>query len=87
MQKSQRLVTWGIYRYLRHPIFTAQWLWCIGQVLLLHNWIAGWTGTVTFLPFYFYYRPRLEQMMLKRFGAAYLDYMQHTGGIIPRFRK
>ena len=38
------LVTNGIYRRIRHPMYSAFWLWAIAQALLLPNWIAGPAG-------------------------------------------
>lgn len=78
------LVTQGIYRHMRHPIYAAQWLWGIAQPLLLQNWIAGLAGLVSFLPVYLYRVPREEQMMLEHFGEEYRSYMGRTGRIIPR---
>lgn len=84
IRTEHTLVTNGIYRWIRHPIYAAQWLWAIAQLLLLHNWIAGLAGLATFLPIYLYRVPREEQMMLDRFGETYRAYMRRTGRIIPR---
>ena len=35
------LVTSGVYRHVRHPMYSAFWLWAIAQSPLLPNWIAG----------------------------------------------
>jgi protein-S-isoprenylcysteine O-methyltransferase Ste14 len=79
------LVTEGVYRYVRHPMYASQWLWCVGQALVLQNWIAGWAGLATFAPFYALRVPREERMMLDRFGGEYRAYMSQTGRVIPRF--
>jgi protein-S-isoprenylcysteine O-methyltransferase Ste14 len=84
IKSEHTLITQGIYRNLRHPIYAAQWLWAIAQALLLHNWIAGLAGLATFLPIYLYRVPREEQMMEETFGEAYRAYKDRTGGIIPR---
>jgi protein-S-isoprenylcysteine O-methyltransferase Ste14 len=78
------LVTQGIYRRIRHPIYLSQWLWCLAQALLLGNWLAGLAGLVSFIPVYFYRVPREEQMMLDHFGAEYESYMKVTGRILPK---
>lgn len=84
VKESQTLITGGIYARVRHPIYLAQWMWCIAQALLLHNWIAGLAGLIGFAPIYFYRVPREEKMMLEHFGAAYKNYMKRVGGIIPK---
>lgn len=82
--ERQTLVTRGIYGYIRHPMYASQWVWSIGQMLLLQNWIAGPLGFVGFLPMYFLRVPREEQMMLEHFGDDYRDYMARTGRVFPR---
>lgn len=84
--EEHTLVTSGIYHTLRHPIYAAQILWGIAQLLVLHNWIVGPLALITFLPIFLYRIPREEQMMLDNFGDGYRDYMKQTGGIIPHFR-
>lgn len=81
---AQTLVTNGVYRLMRHPIYAAHWLWCIAQACLLHNWVAGFAGLVLFLPIYLYRTPREEQMMRDHFGEAYTDYTARTPRILPR---
>ncbi len=44
LRQEHRLVTQGIYAYLRHPIYASVWLWCLAQALLVHNWIGGLAG-------------------------------------------
>lgn len=78
------LVTQGIYRHIRHPMYAALWLWSIAQLLMFANWIAGPSMLISFLPLYLYRVPREEQMMLARFGPAYTAYMAQTGRVIPR---
>ncbi|MBN2315749.1 MAG: isoprenylcysteine carboxylmethyltransferase family protein [Sedimentisphaerales bacterium] len=87
IRPEHTLITHGVYRYIRHPMYAAHLLWAIGQGLLLANWLAGWILFVTFVPFYFYRKPKEEQLMLDRFGDGYRQYMKRTGGMIPRIWK
>ena len=61
----------------------SQWLWGVGQALLLQNWIAGWAGLALFAPLYFLRVPREERMMLDRFGEEFCAYMDRTGRVVP----
>lgn len=81
------LVTNGIYRHIRHPMYAAHLLWAIAQGLLLENWLAGWAFLVVFVPLYLIRAPKEEQMMLEQFDEQYRHYITRTGGIIPRFWK
>ncbi len=81
------LVTGGIYRFIRHPMYASQWLLTLAQLLILQNWIAGFVGLLLFSPLYFIRVPREEAMMLEQFGAAYRAYMARTGRVLPRIGK
>jgi protein-S-isoprenylcysteine O-methyltransferase Ste14 len=78
------LVTTGIYRHIRHPMYTAHLLWAIAQGLLLSNWLAGWAFLVLSIPLYVVRIPKEEKMMLEHFGEEYREYQSRTGKLIPR---
>jgi len=84
IRSEHTLVTSGVYRHIRHPMYAAHLLWAIAQALLLSNWLAGWALLVTFVPLYLVRAPREEHMMLEHFGEEYREYMSRTGGLIPR---
>jgi protein-S-isoprenylcysteine O-methyltransferase Ste14 len=86
VRPEHRLVTEGIYRFLRHPIYTALWLWALAQPLLLPNWAAGFGGLLAVIPLTLLRIPREEALMLEQFGDAYRTYMNHTGRLLPRRR-
>lgn len=86
IRDSHELVTAGVYRRIRHPMYASQWLFGIAQVLLIQNWVAGWSGLLLFLPLYLLRVPREEQMMLEAFGDTYRAYMRRTGRIFPLLR-
>jgi protein-S-isoprenylcysteine O-methyltransferase Ste14 len=77
------LVTTGVYRYIRHPMYTAHLLWAIAQGLLLSNWLAGWSFLVLSVPLYAVRIPKEEQMMLEYFGEEYRAYQSRTGRLVP----
>ena len=85
--QQHSLVTSGVYRHVRHPMYTAHLLWAIAQGLLLANWIAGWAFLLLSLPLYLMRIPKEEQMMLENFGEEYREYMNRTGRLIPRMWK
>lgn len=82
--EGHKLVTEGVYKYLRHPIYAAIWLTGLAQFLMLGNWIAGPACLVLFIPVFFVRVPREEKMMLDQFGEEYRAYMQRVGGVIPK---
>jgi len=86
IKESHRLVTGGVFRHIRHPMYAAHWLWGIGQALLIPNWIAGLSSLVIFIPLYLLRVPREERVMIEHFGDEYREYMKQTGRVLPRLR-
>lgn len=83
IRESHKLVTQGVYARVRHPMYSAFWLWAIAQALLLPNWIAGLSGIVGFGILFFGRVFEEERMMEKAFGAEYRDYMRKTWRVLP----
>ena len=84
IQKDQQLITEGIYQYIRHPMYAAHLLWAIAQIMILPNWIAGFSFIVAMVPHYLLRVGKEENMMLDQFGEEYASYMKKTGRIIPK---
>ena len=84
LRKDHKLVTSGIYEKVRHPMYTAFWVWAVGALLLLPNWIAGLSGVIGFGTLYFLRVGQEEKMMLDEFGEEYSNYMKRTNRIIPK---
>jgi protein-S-isoprenylcysteine O-methyltransferase Ste14 len=84
VREDHQLITQGIYRKIRHPMYSAFWLWAIAQALLLPNWVAGLAGLIGFGTLFFGRVAREEQMMTETFGDEYRDYMARTGRVVPR---
>jgi protein-S-isoprenylcysteine O-methyltransferase Ste14 len=83
VRDKHQLVTDGVYRYVRHPMYTAFFLWAVAQPLLLPNWVAGFSGIVGFGLLYAFRVGREERMMLQAFGSEYRAYMERTARIVP----
>lgn len=83
LRQNHRLITEGVYRHMRHPMYTAFWLWAVAQALLLPNWFAGLAGIVGFGALFFGRIAREERMMMESFGDEYRAYMQRTYRVIP----
>ena len=83
VRENHRLVTQGIYRRVRHPMYAALFLYSIGQALALPNWFAGPSYLLSF-GILFALRVRAEEkMMLETFGDEYAAYMATTKCLVP----
>jgi protein-S-isoprenylcysteine O-methyltransferase Ste14 len=83
-KEEQTLVTTGVYKKIRHPMYTAHLIWAIAQAMLLQNWIAGPTFLITNFLLYIKRIPREEKIMIKEFGNEYRKYMEKTGRLLPK---
>ena len=83
IRDEHRLVTTGVYRTIRHPMYSSFFLLAIAQLMLLPNWFAGAAGLIGVGLLYGFRVRQEERMMVERFGAEYWDYMTHTGRLIP----
>jgi protein-S-isoprenylcysteine O-methyltransferase Ste14 len=82
--EKHSLITNGIYRHIRHPMYASQWIWVVAQILLLQNWLAGPIDLIFFIPFYILRVRAEEKMMLDAFGEPYRVYIKKTGRVIPK---
>ena len=83
IRERHTLVTSGVYRRVRHPMYSAFWLWALAQALLLPNWIAGLSGLVGFGILFFLRVRHEEELMIETFGEDYRRYMARTSRILP----
>ncbi len=83
--RGKKLVTNGIYRYVRHPLYAA-FLSCLnfGLALLFNNWI--YIIWALLLHGVWHWNIESEEKLMKReFPNEYEDYCQITGRFIPRW--
>lgn len=83
VRPQHALVTGGVYRRIRHPMYTSFFLLGVSQALLLPNWLADFAGIAGAAVLYGFRVAREERMMLERFGDDYRAYMAHTKRIVP----
>jgi protein-S-isoprenylcysteine O-methyltransferase Ste14 len=81
------IVTWGSYKRIRHPFYTAFILAFVACILIAPHWslIALAMYTILMLN----HTAAKEEIRLcneeGQFGMEYRDYMKHTGRFFPRF--
>jgi protein-S-isoprenylcysteine O-methyltransferase Ste14 len=83
VRESHELIDSGVYRNIRHPMYTAIFIGMISQAFLLANWIAGPAGFLAFAILFVFRLRREERMMSGEFGKSYEEYCQRTKRLIP----
>lgn len=83
LREGHALVTRGIYRRMRHPMYTAIFLITMAQALLLANWLAGPAGFAAFALLYVVRIGPEERMMADQFGAEWEAYAARTPRLVP----
>jgi protein-S-isoprenylcysteine O-methyltransferase Ste14 len=84
VREQHRLVTEGVYRHVRHPMYAALLIYSVGQSLVLPNWVAGPSYLVAFAILYVFRVRAEERLMLEQFGDEYVAYMARTRRLVPR---
>ena len=83
VREQHRLITQGVYRRVRHPMYLALLLYSIGQALVIPNWVAGPSNLIAFI-ILFGLRVRAEEkMMADEFGDEYAAYTARTKRLVP----
>ena len=83
LREQHRLITEGVYRHVRHPMYAALFLYSIGQALVVPNWIVGPSYFVTFGILFALRIGAEERMMLEAFGDEYAAYRARTKLLVP----
>lgn len=83
VRDRHQLVTHGIYRRVRHPMYLSLLIYSLGQALVLPNWLAGPSYGVAMLLIFFLRLAPEERMMLAQFGPEYEAYRARTRRLIP----
>ncbi|NQU28884.1 MAG: isoprenylcysteine carboxylmethyltransferase family protein [Candidatus Marinimicrobia bacterium] len=86
LRPNHTLITTGIYKNIRHPMYSAHLIWAIAQAMILPNWIAGFSFLIVLTPHIFIRMGVEEKLLIKQFSDEYQDYMNRSGRLLPRLR-
>lgn len=82
IKKDHELITKGIYKYVRHPIYGALLIMPTGALIV--------SGSYTFIVCFIFilfaiktFAKREEKLLTKHFGKKYAEYMKTTKKFIP----
>jgi protein-S-isoprenylcysteine O-methyltransferase Ste14 len=84
IQKEHKIISSGLYGFVRHPSYSGSLISVFGLGLALNNWVSL---LIIFLPILlaYLYRIRIEEkVLLATFGKEYEDYQKKTKRLIPK---
>ena len=84
---AARLVTSGLFGVCRNPLYLGNGLIITGLLLVQGNPVTGLLGLLLFGFAYISIVASEEHFLIRRFGAAYLDYCRKVPRWWPDFRK
>jgi protein-S-isoprenylcysteine O-methyltransferase Ste14 len=83
VREQHRLITQGVYRRIRHPMYSALALYAAGQALVIPNWVAGLSNVIAFAVLFALRVRAEEKMMVEQFGDEYAAYTARTKRLVP----
>lgn len=81
----KKIVTDGIYRWARHPMYSGYI--CLITGIGLVNFSLAYLILVPINTALISYRARLEEERLSEYSPEYREYRKHTGRFFPKFRQ
>jgi protein-S-isoprenylcysteine O-methyltransferase Ste14 len=82
-RKEHKLVTHGIYRWVRHPLYTVGSSLYISFGLMSDNWFIILMAALAFIVMAVR-TPKEEANLIEKFGDEYREYMKRTGRFLPK---
>lgn len=81
IKKSHQLITSGIYKYIRHPIYSGFAIIFIGAEIVAGSWL--WVSFLALFIGAYAQGKREEKILIAHFGDQYKTYMRHSKMLIP----
>lgn len=82
-RKEHKLVTHGIYRWVRHPLYTVGSSLYISFGLMADNWFIILMAALAFIVMAVR-TLKEEANLIEKFGDEYREYIKRTGRFLPR---
>jgi protein-S-isoprenylcysteine O-methyltransferase Ste14 len=83
LRENHQLVTYGVYRRIRHPMYLALLIYAAGQGLVVPNWLVGPSYAVAVVLLIALRLGPEERMMRDQFGKDYEAYTAATKRLVP----
>ena len=84
LKKDHELIRRGLYRSIRHPIYTGILVAMIGTALIKGH-LRGWLGFAIILATFYFKARREERFLRQEFGPGFDEHMRNTGMFLPKW--
>jgi len=82
MEDTTKLISTGLFKYIRHPLYLSLMLGGFGILAKDYGYIQWILALTNFISLIITAKVE-EKEMIKKFGDDYIDYMKHTKMFIP----
>lgn len=81
-KENHQLIQTGIYKIVRHPIYTGLLLLFIGNAIIVGDYRAILAVLIVFISFWLKLKKE-EKLLTETFGTEYKEYKNRTKALIP----
>jgi protein-S-isoprenylcysteine O-methyltransferase Ste14 len=82
--KKRRLVDWGPYSYVRHPLYVGSLLFLVGFCVLAGSLTAAVLSGLIFLGLYLPAMRAEERLLAEQYGDRWREYCRSSGALTPK---
>jgi protein-S-isoprenylcysteine O-methyltransferase Ste14 len=82
--KKRKLVNWGPYSYVRHPLYVGSLLILVGFCVLAGSLTAAALSGLIFLGLYLPAMRAEERLLADQYGERWQEYCQSSGALFPK---
>src|SRR5271157_250351 len=83
LKDDHELISKGLYRWIRHPIYTGILLAMIGTAMIKGH-VRGWLGFLMVLAAFYFKARREEGFLRHEFGDGFEEHAKRTGMFLPK---
>jgi protein-S-isoprenylcysteine O-methyltransferase Ste14 len=83
LKDNHELVRNGLYRWIRHPIYTGILLGMVGSAMIKGH-LRGFIGVLVVLVGFYIKARREERFLREEFGAGFEEHSRQTGMFLPK---
>lgn len=83
LKQDHELVRKGLYRWIRHPIYTGILVGFIGTAMIKDH-ARAWVGFAVLLASFYFKARREENFLRQEFGEGFEEHLKHTGMFLPK---